>query len=191
MKEGGHFYVCGDVGMASDVTTTLSKIIQEHGKMTSEQAQSYLLKLKVRFKIIFDNATRTTFKRKRSFKIICFLRCGHPSSNDSLMFSSIRLFSQESNRFHEDIFGVTVKAEATDRARDQAKKAWKYINSTNKATRTDEVVTRIPSAVIHIYICIHNIKFFNNKHDKRYIGIIHIFFANKFYVKALKTIHVL
>lgn len=98
MKKGGHFFVCGDVGMASDVTTTLSKIIQEHGKMTSEQAQSYLLKLR------------------------------------------------ESNRFHEDIFGVTVKAEVTDKARDQAKKAWKYINSTNKSTRTDEVVTRIPSA---------------------------------------------
>jgi sulfite reductase alpha subunit-like flavoprotein len=55
MKEGGHFYVCGDVGMASDVTTTLSKIIQEHGKMTSEQAQSYLLKLKVRYEIIFKS----------------------------------------------------------------------------------------------------------------------------------------
>lgn len=102
MKKGGHFFVCGDVGMASDVTTTLSKIIQEHGKMTSEQAQSYLLKLR------------------------------------------------ESNRFHEDIFGVTVKAEVTDKARDQAKKAWKYINSTNKSTRTDEVVTRIPSAEILI-----------------------------------------
>ncbi|XP_062619237.1 nitric oxide synthase 1-like isoform X1 [Saccostrea cucullata] len=102
MKEGGHFYVCGDVGMASDVTTTLAKIIQEHGKMAAEKAQSYLLKLK------------------------------------------------ESNRFHEDIFGVTVKAEVTDRARDQAKKAWKYINSTNKTTRTDEVVTRIPSAEIPI-----------------------------------------
>lgn len=48
MKKGGHFFVCGDVGMASDVTTTLSKIIQEHGKMTSEQAQSYLLKLRVK-----------------------------------------------------------------------------------------------------------------------------------------------
>lgn len=47
MKQGGHFYVCGDVGMASDVTTTLSKIIQEHGKMSAEQAQSYLLKLRV------------------------------------------------------------------------------------------------------------------------------------------------
>lgn len=57
------------------------------------------------------------------------------------------IISKESNRFHEDIFGVTVKAEVTDKARDQAKKAWKYIHSTNKSTRTDEVVTRIPSAV--------------------------------------------
>lgn len=42
---------------------------------------------------------------------------------------------------------MTVKAEVTDKARDQAKKAWKYINSTNKSTRTDEVVTKIPSVV--------------------------------------------
>ena len=54
MKQGGHFYVCGDVGMASDVTTTLSKIIQEHGKMSAEQAQSYLLKLRVYLKQRFQ-----------------------------------------------------------------------------------------------------------------------------------------
>lgn len=46
-KNGGHFYVCGDVQMASDVTETLCKIIQEKGKMSKEQAQSYMLKLKV------------------------------------------------------------------------------------------------------------------------------------------------
>ena len=46
--------MCGDVGMASDVTTTLSKIIQEHGKMSAEQAQSYLLKLRVYFKKRFQ-----------------------------------------------------------------------------------------------------------------------------------------
>lgn len=46
--------MCGDVGMASDVTTTLSKIIQEHGKMSAEQAQSYLLKLRVYLKQRFQ-----------------------------------------------------------------------------------------------------------------------------------------
>lgn len=64
MKKGGHFFVCGDVGMASDVTTTLSKIIQEHGKMTSEQAQSYLLKLRVK--------SSTEFKI-RTLKLLIFL----------------------------------------------------------------------------------------------------------------------
>lgn len=63
MKKGGHFFVCGDVGMASDVTTTLSKIIQEHGKMTSEQAQSYLLKLRVK--------SSTEFKI-RTLKLLIF-----------------------------------------------------------------------------------------------------------------------
>lgn len=65
MKKGGHFFVCGDVGMASDVTTTLSKIIQEHGKMTSEQAQSYLLKLRVK--------SSTEFKIKTLNLLIFFI----------------------------------------------------------------------------------------------------------------------
>ena len=47
VKNGGHFYVCGDVQMASDVTETLCKIVQEKGKMSSGEAQSYMLKLRV------------------------------------------------------------------------------------------------------------------------------------------------
>ncbi|KAK3084578.1 hypothetical protein FSP39_015724 [Pinctada imbricata] len=87
VKRGGHFYVCGDVGMASDVTTTLGKILQQKGSMSPEGSRNFLLKLR------------------------------------------------EANRFHEDIFGVDVKAE-----RDQAKKAWKYINSTKKPKQNEETV---------------------------------------------------
>ena len=49
VKNGGHFYVCGDVQMASDVTETLCKIIQNYGKMSAGEAQSFLLKLRVSF----------------------------------------------------------------------------------------------------------------------------------------------
>lgn len=47
VKRGGHFYVCGDVQMASDVTETLSKIVQEIAKMSNVETQSFMLKLKV------------------------------------------------------------------------------------------------------------------------------------------------
>jgi hypothetical protein len=42
---------------------------------------------------------------------------------------------------------VSAKSEFTDKARDQAKRAWKYINSTTKPTNNKEVATPIPSSV--------------------------------------------
>ncbi|XP_074640312.1 nitric oxide synthase-like protein [Tubulanus polymorphus] len=72
-KNGGHFYVCGDVSMAADVTTTLELIIQSEGNMTNEAAKAYVLNMR-------DNG-----------------------------------------RFHEDIFGVTLRtSEVHDRARSQS-----------------------------------------------------------------------
>lgn len=102
VKEGGHFYVCGDVKMASDVTATLEKIIMTEGMMTTQDAKNYILKLR------------------------------------------------DGDRFHEDIFGVTLRSsEVTDRARDQAKKAWNFINAAGKASKTTglekETVATIPS----------------------------------------------
>ncbi|KAL5016525.1 hypothetical protein ScPMuIL_006114 [Solemya velum] len=77
ISRGGHFYICGDVQMASDVTRTLQQILQKEAAMDSSHAMDYILQLR------------------------------------------------DSNRFHEDIFGVTMRStEVTDRARDQAKKAW-------------------------------------------------------------------
>ncbi|KAL4224321.1 Nitric oxide synthase [Mactra antiquata] len=103
VKQSGHFYVCGDVKMASDVTATLEKILSTEGSMSSQDAKNFILKLR-------DN-----------------------------------------NRFHEDIFGVTLRSsEVTDRARDQAKKAWNFINSAGKpkAVIDKETVSPIPSGEI-------------------------------------------
>ena len=48
-EEGGHFFVCGDVKMAHDVTSRLEQIIMEKGNMTSERAKQYIVKMRVYF----------------------------------------------------------------------------------------------------------------------------------------------
>ncbi|CAH1801570.1 unnamed protein product [Owenia fusiformis] len=62
--EHGHFYVCGDVSMASEVSNALRHIIKTEGKMTSDEAQQFILTMR------------------------------------------------ENNRFHEDIFGVSLKVQS-------------------------------------------------------------------------------
>lgn len=48
LQEGGHFYVCGDASrMAKDVDAALHKVIEEHGKMSSEDAVSYVNDMKI------------------------------------------------------------------------------------------------------------------------------------------------
>uniref|UniRef100_A0A674BS48 nitric-oxide synthase (NADPH) n=1 Tax=Salmo trutta TaxID=8032 RepID=A0A674BS48_SALTR len=47
-EEGGHIYVCGDVGMAGDVLKTVQQIIKLQGNMTLEDAGFYISKLRVR-----------------------------------------------------------------------------------------------------------------------------------------------
>ncbi|XP_064613409.1 nitric oxide synthase 1-like [Liolophura sinensis] len=80
VQDGGHFYVCGDVSMASDVCNTLEKILQNYGSMSPETAKNYVLKLR------------------------------------------------DANRFHEDIFGVTLRtSEVNGRGRDQKGLSKKYI----------------------------------------------------------------
>ncbi|XP_071093891.1 nitric oxide synthase-like isoform X1 [Haliotis cracherodii] len=103
MKCGGHFYVCGDVSMADDVTRTLERILCEEGGLTPDTARAFVLKLR------------------------------------------------DANRFHEDIFGVSIQksSEVTDRSRDPSKRALKYINSTDKPAKPDavkEVATPIPAS---------------------------------------------
>lgn len=45
--DGGHFYVCGDVKMAHDVTTKLEQIIAQKRDLTPEQAKHYVVKMRV------------------------------------------------------------------------------------------------------------------------------------------------
>ena len=47
LERGAHLYICGDANrMAKDVHNTLIEIIQEHGKLTAEQAEDYLKSLR-------------------------------------------------------------------------------------------------------------------------------------------------
>uniref|UniRef100_A0A673YUS5 Nitric oxide synthase n=1 Tax=Salmo trutta TaxID=8032 RepID=A0A673YUS5_SALTR len=72
-EEGGHIYVCGDVGMAGDVLKTIQQIIKLQGNMTLEDAGFYISKLR------------------------------------------------DENRYHEDIFGVTLRTyEVTNRLRSES-----------------------------------------------------------------------
>ena len=49
LKQGGHFYVCGDVTMAQNVGDTLEKILHNHGDMTKQEAAEYVLQMKVAY----------------------------------------------------------------------------------------------------------------------------------------------
>jgi len=47
LERGAHLYICGDANrMAKDVHQTLNEIIQEHGKLSAEQAEDYLKSLR-------------------------------------------------------------------------------------------------------------------------------------------------
>ena len=47
LERGAHLYICGDANrMAKDVHNALIEIIQEHGKLTAEQAEDYLKSLR-------------------------------------------------------------------------------------------------------------------------------------------------
>jgi len=58
VKQGGHFYVCGDVKMASDVTATLEKIIATEGNMTQQDAKNLVMKLRVNKKVLCKENTK-------------------------------------------------------------------------------------------------------------------------------------
>ncbi len=46
LKEGAHFYVCGDAKrMAADVDNALKQIVVDHGKMSPEQAKAYVAEM--------------------------------------------------------------------------------------------------------------------------------------------------
>lgn len=47
-----HVYVCGDVTMASDVLRTLQKILQGHLNISQEDAQKYVLQMRVSYEFV-------------------------------------------------------------------------------------------------------------------------------------------
>uniref|UniRef100_A0A670KAH4 Nitric oxide synthase n=1 Tax=Podarcis muralis TaxID=64176 RepID=A0A670KAH4_PODMU len=72
-EQGGHLYVCGDVTMAGDVLKTIQSIGRHQGKLTAEEASTFISKLR------------------------------------------------DDNRYHEDIFGVTLRTyEVTNRLRSES-----------------------------------------------------------------------
>nr|BAF73722.1 nitric oxide synthase [Ambigolimax valentianus] len=93
VKRGGHFYVCGDVSMAHDVTQTLEAILQEQGQMSAEDACNFVTKLR------------------------------------------------DTNRFHEDIFGVNFgrPGDHAERSKDQSLRALQYLNAFTRVSRPDAV----------------------------------------------------
>ncbi len=47
LQKGAHFYVCGDASrMAKDVDKALHQILEEHGKMSQEEAEAYVKQMK-------------------------------------------------------------------------------------------------------------------------------------------------
>ena len=78
MNQKGHFYVCGNVKMAADVIDTLIRIIHSHGNVSIEEAKEIVNEMKVvRF-----------------------------SSRKYIFFKNYYLNLKETNRLHEDIFGL-------------------------------------------------------------------------------------
>jgi nitric-oxide synthase len=50
-RQKAHFYICGDVRMAADVTQTLETIISKQGALNPTEAKEFLVRLKVKKKI--------------------------------------------------------------------------------------------------------------------------------------------
>lgn len=47
VKKSGHFYICGDVGMAAGVTMAFETGLQEYCKMSQNEAKDYIHRMKV------------------------------------------------------------------------------------------------------------------------------------------------
>ena len=51
-SKNGHVYVCGDVTMASDVSKTLTNLLQEYAALSDQEAKDYINKLRVRITVL-------------------------------------------------------------------------------------------------------------------------------------------
>lgn len=107
VQEGGHFFVCGDCTMAEHVYQTLKGIIQERGAMTDAQVERYMLKLRVSgARRRHEPAPSRTVRLKA----------------EASFFLGLCSCLQDENRYHEDIFGITLRtAEVHNRSRESAR----------------------------------------------------------------------
>ena len=47
IDKNGHIFVCGDVTMASEVSKTLTNLLQEYAAFSDEEAKNYVTELRV------------------------------------------------------------------------------------------------------------------------------------------------
>jgi nitric-oxide synthase len=62
-NRNGHFYICGDVGMAADVTKTLENVLVTQKNMSKLHAKSYVNEMKENLRFhedIFGSNLTTT-----------------------------------------------------------------------------------------------------------------------------------
>jgi len=52
LSKNGHVYVCGDVTMASEVSKTITNLLQEYSALSDDEAKKLMAKLKVKFQIL-------------------------------------------------------------------------------------------------------------------------------------------
>lgn len=47
VEQKGHFYVCGDCTMAECVYQKLKSIVQEHGRLSDQEVENFMLQMRV------------------------------------------------------------------------------------------------------------------------------------------------
>lgn len=63
MGEKGHFYVCGDISMATDVSKTLQDILEKNAAMSKDQAKRFIDSMKDRG-VYHEDIFGVTFKHE-------------------------------------------------------------------------------------------------------------------------------
>lgn len=103
----GHMFVCGDVTMATSVLQTVQRILATEGNMKLDEAGDFIGVLRVR-------GRGRAGGRRPGRGPACSGRIWLPGSD--LLFSP-----QDQQRYHEDIFGLTLRTqEVTSRIRTQS-----------------------------------------------------------------------
>lgn len=82
VMEKGHFYVCGDCTMAECVYQKLKAIVQEHGRLSDQEVENFMLQMRVRhdmyvvWGLVLHFMCGIVLKHVKDFDIIAaFTRC--------------------------------------------------------------------------------------------------------------------